>query len=304
MPILIIFSLVLLSTGIADTFSTSIGECTLEIYMGRIEDIPEIVQLVKKESINLVNEFGSIRSRPFSIYITSNMEEFYNKSHGLVPEWGIAIAKLNPDRIIIKAPGIANISFSRMKEVIIHELNHIFLYRIPNHNSMPSWFKEGMAMRSASEFSLLHKIEISKSLWQNQTLPLIQLQNFNTNTKDIVKLAYGESAAAVEALVYYYGEDILIKILNNMRETMNFNEAVEFAINEELMDFQINFETYLKNNYNWVFLFRSPKYIYVILPIILVFGFIYHHYRNKKIIKKWEIEEETDNSQWKDNLPN
>ena len=96
-----------------------------------------------------------------------------------------------------------------MKEVIIHELNHIYLYRIPKHYSMPSWFKEGMAMRSSREFSLLHKIEISKSLWQNQTLPLTRLQNFNTYSEGRVKLAYGESAAAVEALEYYYGEDII-----------------------------------------------------------------------------------------------
>ena len=88
------------------------------------------------------------------------MEEFYEKSEGPVPEWGIAVAKLNPDRIILKAPGIANISFSQMKKVIIHELNHIYLYRIPNHHSIPSWFKEGLAMRNSNEYSLTHKIEI------------------------------------------------------------------------------------------------------------------------------------------------
>jgi len=191
-----------------------------------------------------------------------------------------------------------------MKKVIIHELNHIYLYRIPHHHSMPSWFKEGMAMRSSSEFSLLHKIEISKSQWQNQVLPLTRLQNFSPNLKGRTKLAYGESAAAIEALEYYYGEDILINILNNMRQKLDFQKAFESASNEELVDFQINFETYLKNNYNWVFLLRSPKFIYVILPIILIIGFIYHRYRSKKIIKQWEIEEELDSSEWIDNLPN
>ena len=134
-------------------------------------------------------------------------------------------------------------------------------------------------------------------------MPLTRLQNFNTYSKGRVKLAYGESAAAVEALEYYFGEDILLKILNNMRQKMNFQEALESASNEELLDFQINFEIYLKNNYNWVFLLRSPKFIYVILPIILVIGFIYHRYRSKKIVKQWEIEE-LDHTEWKNNLPN
>ena len=118
------------------------------------------------------------------------MEEFYVKSKGPVPEWGIAVAKLNPDRIILKAPGIANISFTRMKEVIVHELNHIYLYRIQDHYSMPSWFKEGMAMRSSNEFSLLHKIEISKSQWQNKTLPLTQLQNFMLYNNQITGILF------------------------------------------------------------------------------------------------------------------
>ena len=300
----IIFSLIYLNLGFSDSFYTPIGECTLEIYGGRIEDIPDIVHLIKKESENLINKFGAIEIRPFSIYITSNMEEFYKKSKGPVPEWGIAVAKSNPDRIILKSPGIANVSFTRMKEVMIHELNHIYLYRIPNHYSMPSWFKEGMAMRNSKEFSLVHKIEISKSQWQKNTLPLTRLQNLNTYSEGKVKLAYGESAAAIEALEYYYGPDVLINILNNMREKIDFQQSLEYSSKEKLIDFEIKFEAYLKNNYSWVFLFRSPKYVYVILPIILVLGFIYHRYRSKKIIKQWEIEEELENSEWTNELPN
>ena len=232
------------------------------------------------------------------------MEDFYKKSKGPVPEWGIAVAKSNPDRIILKAPGIANISFVRMKEVIKHELNHIYLYRIPQHHSMPSWFKEGLAMRSANEFSLLHKIEISKSIWRKQTIPLQRLQNISSYSRGRVKLVYGESAAAVEALEYFYGENILKNILNKMHFGFDFKQALEFSSNEKLLDFQINFEIYLENNFNWVFLLRASKFIYVILPLILIIGFLYHQNRSKKIMKQWEIEERLDNSEWTDDLPN
>ena len=301
---IIIYSLIFAVPGFADTFSTSIGDCTLDIFGGRVEDIPEIVNLVKKETKKLVTELGNIKQKPFSIYITSNMKEFYERAKGPVPEWGIAVAKKNPDRIILKAPGIANITFARMKEVIIHEINHIYLYRIPQNFSMPSWFKEGMSMRSSREFSLMHKIQISKSMWQHNVLPLARLQNLSTYSERRVKLAYGESAAALEALEYYYGENILIIILNNMRKGMNFQKALESATKEGLADFEIKFETYLKNNYNWIILFMSPKYVYVILPIILVLGFIYHRFRSNKILKQWEIEEKLDNSERTNELHN
>jgi hypothetical protein len=269
-----------------------------------VEDIPEIVQLLKDESVILVEELGEVTLRTYSIYITSNMDDFYEKSKGPVPEWGIAVAKLNPDRAILKSPGIANISFTRMKEVIIHELNHIYMFRIPNYYSMPSWFKEGMAMAGSNEFSLLHKIEISKAYWQNQTIPLQRLRNMSIHNKGKIKLAYGESAAAIEALQYYYGEDTPLNILDEMRLGMEFSEALEATINEEYIEFQIKFEIYLEENYNWVFLLRSAKYLYVIMPVILVLGFLYRTHRNKLKLKQWEIEEELENTEWNEELPN
>jgi len=298
------FLIYFICLAMADTFPTAMGQCTLEIYGGNVTDIPEIVELIQSEVDQLVQNFGGVITRPYSVYITSNMNDFYEKSKGPVPEWGIAVAKLNPDRAILKSPGIANISFTRMKEVIIHELNHIYMFRIPNYYSMPSWFKEGMAMAVSKEFSLLHKIEISKAYWQKQTIPLQRLQTMGTHTKGKIKLAYGESAAAIEALQYFYGENTPLNILYAMRNEKEFIDALESTINEEYIEFQINFEIYLEENYNWVFLLRSTNYLYVILPIILVLGFLYRNHRNKLKLKQWKIEEELMDLECTDNLPN
>ena len=298
------FLICFICLAMADTFPTAMGQCALEIYGGNVTDIPEIVELIQSEADQLVQNFGRVITRPYSIYITSNMNDFYKKSKGPFPEWGIAVAKLNPDRAILKSPGIANISFTRMKEVIIHELNHIYMFRIPNYYSMPSWFKEGMAMAVSKEFSLLHKIEISKAYWQKQTIPLQRLQTMGTHTKGKIKLAYGESAAAIEALQYFYGENTPLNILDAMRNEKEFIDALESTINEEYIEFQINFEIYLEENYNWVFLLRSTNYLYVILPIILVLGFLYRNHRNKLKLKQWKIEEELMDLECTDNLPN
>ena len=126
-------------------------------------------------------------------------------------------------------------------------------------------------------------------------LSLRQLKNVNIYDDDKIKLAYGESAAAIEALLYYYGENILFNIFINLHQGETFNSSLEMAMNENLFDFQIKFEQFLKENYNWIFLFKTRKYIYVILPIILVLGFIYKYYNNNKILKLWELEEELEN---------
>jgi len=63
----------------ADTYPTSMGKCTLEIYGGNVTDIPEIVELIQSEADQLVQKFGEVITRPYSIYITSNMNDFYKK---------------------------------------------------------------------------------------------------------------------------------------------------------------------------------------------------------------------------------
>ena len=287
----------------ADTFLTTFGECTFEIYGGRVDDIPEFVHIIQNETENLTQKFGQVPLRPFSVYITANMKDFNEKSKGPVPEWGIAMAKMNPDRIIMKAPGIANISFTRMQEVLIHELNHIYMFRIPNYRTMPSWFKEGTAMLSSNEFSLLHKIEISRYIRKKQVIPLTRLKNIGSYSRDKIKLFYSESAAAIEALEFYYGDDVLMNIITNLYHSQDFEEALEGAIGEQYEDFQIKFELFLEDNYKWIFLLLATKYIYVILPLILVIGFIYHSYKSNKILAKWALEEEIENIEWNKELP-
>ena len=51
----------------------------------------------------------------------------------------------------------------------------------------------------------------------------------------------------------------------------------------------------MESNFKWIFLLRSSKYIYVMLPFVLVLGYIYRYYRSKQILSKWEVEEELDN---------
>ena len=70
------------------------------------------------------------------------------------------------------------------------------------------------------------------------------------------------------------------------------------------MDFQIKFELFLEDNYNWILLLRATKYIYVILPLILILGFIYHRYKSKKILEEWELEEKIENIEWEEKFPN
>jgi hypothetical protein len=282
----------------AKQINTVWGPCNIEIYEGRIDGIDSIQKKILSDTESMVNKWGAVTVRPFSIYITHSKKDFYDQAKGPVPEWGIAVAKRNPDRIIIQAPHVSGITFSRLLEVISHELNHIYLNRVKQSYTIPSWYKEGLAMRYAEEFGMRHRLEISKAKWQNQLFYFNDLEGFNRVRKTNAMLAYAQSAAMVYAMEYFYGNSIHSTLINIMQGGTSFWNALEKITGDNRIDVQIYMEKFIEDNYNWMFLVNASKSIFVILPFILIGGFLYKKRGNKRIIDAWETEELLEQVDW------
>ena len=177
-------------------------------------------------------------------------------------------------------------------------LNHVYLNRVKQGYSIPSWYKEGMAMRQANEFSMKHRVEISKAKWKNQLFYFNDLERFNRVRKSNATLAYAQSAAMVYAMEYFYGDIIHTSIINAMQNGTSFWDAIETITGDNRIDVQINMEIFIEDNYNWMFLANASKSIFIILPFILVGGFLYKRQHNKRIIDAWETEELLEQVDW------
>ena len=294
-----IFILILiLSPGWGEEINTVWGPCNIEIYGGNIDRIVTIQEKIMRDTQTMVNDWGEVTIQPFSLYITYSKKDFYEQAKGPVPEWGIAVAKRNPDRIIIQAPHVSGISFSRLLEIISHELNHIYLNRVKQSYSIPSWYKEGMAMRQADEFSMRHRLEISKAKWKNKLFYFNDLEGFNRVRKSNATLAYAQSAAMVYAMEYFYGDKIHNSIINTMQNNNSFWDSIKIITGDNRIDVQVYMEIFIEDNYNWMFLVNVSKSVFIILPFILIGGFLYKRQLNKKIIDAWEIEEILEQVDW------
>ena len=274
----------------SNEFDTSFGKCSIIINNKNKSDLISYQKLIKRESLKLINEYGPIEKKPFQIIIPKTKKEFY-KIAKTAPEWGIAITKSRENKIIIQATSIANISKNRFKEIIIHELNHLYIHRLVVSGLMPSWFIEGIAMKFSNEFSYTDKIEISKALWKQQIIPLNALTNFYTKNKYIIKLAYAQAASAVYALEYYYGEKITHQIINLLKQKYTFEDALLQITGDDNIDFQEKYEFYISKYFLWIFLLKTSNMLFIIFPFILILGYLIKKHHNKQIIQKWENEE-------------
>ena len=71
-----------------------------------------------------------------------------------------------------------------------------------------------------------------------------------------------------------------------------FYEALEKTTELNILEFDLKYLKFLKNQYRWIFLLNSSNMIFIIFPIIVIIGYVYKRYTTKIILKKWEYEEQ------------
>ena len=285
-----IYILLILSLLQSNIIDTALGECKIEIFTLSHKSI-----LVEETIINyskeVISQFGPCKQSPYIINITNNRDDFNIKTNGRAPEWGIAITKKNPNRIIMQSPSTAKISFKKLLQVLVHELNHVYLNNIKNSHSFPSWFKEGMAVSESGEFSINDRILISSAKWKNELFSLNELITFRRVNKYNSRLAYAESYAMFISLQSYYGVDIYKNTIQLMNAGYEFWDALVITTGDKKEIIENNIEKFLLKNYNWIFLLNAYNLIFIFLPLILIGGYFYKRYKNKKLLRKWEIED-------------
>ena len=284
--LLIVFINILFSVSL----DTALGPCKLFIF-DENNNIETIENTIISYSNEVINKYEIVLRSPYTIHITKDLKDFYKKAKGRVPEWGIAVTKKNPNRIIMQSPSTARISFNKLLQILIHELNHVYLNNVLNSHSFPSWFKEGMAMDESGEFSINHRILLSSAKWKKELFSINELESFNQVTKRTSKLAYAESYAMFSALKFYYGNEIYKNIIKTMNQGHDFWDALVYITKNEEEVIKNNIESYLLKKYNWMFLLNAYNLIFIFLPLILIGGFFHKKYKNKKQLRKWEIEE-------------
>ena len=95
------------------------------------------------------------------------------------------------------------------------------------------------------------------------------------------------------ALESYYGENIyknIIKKMNN-EKGLEFWDALTHITGDNETTIKVNIEKFIIEKYNWMFLLDTPNLIFIILSLILICGYFYKSHKNRKLLKKWEIEE-------------
>ena len=123
----------------------------------------KVETICEREAPRIAAELGLQRVQPVQIDITDDVAP-YGGSHGSLPEWGVAFALLESNRIVVDVRR-ATTEFNSLDEVVPHELSHIFLHQRAPGVRFPLWFAEGLAHWQSREWSLVDQWELMRGVW-------------------------------------------------------------------------------------------------------------------------------------------
>lgn len=255
------------------------------------------INTIKSHTANLFSTYGYVDTLSFLIYITDEDEEFKSLTSKNIPEWAVGVAKGN--KIVIKSPKKST-TYDSFNKTLKHEIAHIYLSQI--NIRFPSWFNEGFAMHTADQFDIRRKINISWNLLFKRIVNLNQLKNFLSASKSQAYLYYSQSAASIDAMIFYYGDDILDNILYYAKQNKNFNEAfLKATRGDTIDDFSLKYISYLNNHFKFLFIYQFQKIVFFCIPFLLLLVWFYKKRRLKKKIKLWEIEDQLEDLKEREN---
>ena len=200
----------------------------------------------------LENRFDfSLNHRVPLIFYSSNLHfKQTNITPGFIPDGVGGFFEFLKGRVVIPANG----NIHRFRRVIRHELVHVFTYskltrvmrdhRRPLDGVPPLWFTEGLAEYWSGEPDFQHEMVLRDAVASNYFVPLENLDRIYGTY-----LMYKEGEAACRFIAETYGEEKLLRLLEEFWRDPDFRKVVEAVVREDYRDVSDRWTAWVQAQY-------------------------------------------------------
>ncbi|MCH7818687.1 MAG: hypothetical protein IIB40_03925 [Candidatus Marinimicrobia bacterium] len=258
-------------------------------------DIADLVFLAIKKNFDRTADMVGYGGPPIANIIISGSEDEYNQFTGnIMPKWSQGSTNYEKSRIVLKSPSFTGSGGSELTRTVIHELTHFLIGAVAPPSSIPRWFNEGTAMYLGGGETFRSKINISSAIHTNSIISLNEIEYVMTFSSERANLAYAESRAALEYLIEINEESSIKMILAELYLNKSFDSAFTKVTGIDLIDFEIEFRTKIRQRYRYYFLAAAADYIWFLIPGLFILAYLAVKLRNWQTIRRWRVEEEQD----------
>ncbi len=249
-----------------------------------------IVTIIEENVSRVADDLGLTTIGEIKVIIASSDQEFNTLTGQQIPEWGVAATDPGIAAIYLKSPYLST-SETDLEKVIIHELSHVIMCMALEGKPIDRWFDEGFAQYEAGEHDLRGTILLARGLVTGNIIWLNEIDDVLTFHRQKAALAYQVSYMAVQYLIDTYGNDVVVNVIQLLRDGKDMDEALFLSIGVGFQDFQDNWYGAMKKKYLYYLLLDFP-FLFSLVLLILFFTALF--ITRKRMIQKrrmWELEE-------------
>jgi hypothetical protein len=218
-------------------------------YQPRFSRVAEKVdQIARQELPRLMAELGLANLSPIEIVITDDARAYDGSLTHQMPEWGVAFAILEEQRILVDVDK-ATRAYNSLDEVVPHELSHLLMRQRVPHAQLPIWFSEGSAQWQAREWSLVDGWQLMQNVFAGTAPRLDDLRRQYPRGEEPAQAAYRVSYAAFTELFEVVGFDKLSEFLGVVEAKQSFGVGFLEYWGFSVADYAAYFQDDLERRY-------------------------------------------------------
>jgi len=209
-------------------------------------------------------------------------------TEGQAPDWGLAIAFPARGFIVMRSPRLVSGSAPDVRQVLFHELMHLYLGRALGDSSRaaPGWFHEGLASLYAGEWGWSERFSLALALVGRQPIGLRELEASFPAAKVAADLAYLESLVAVSHLRSLGGEEGLRLLIGRLRDGESFDRALRETYGMTYGQFEEGWKRFLVTRYGWAMVASSTWTYWTPAAALLFLLYLFRRLRYRERLGK------------------
>ena len=227
---------------------------------------------------------------PIDVFLCPSQQIYDRLTANSLPEWSAAVAVPARNLIVLK-------SFEEQKSLrtsTIHELTHIMLHTVVDSMAIPRWFDEGLAVYYSDDKTLAARNQVSRALTSESIIPLDEIGNVLSFDQHKAQLAYQESYLTIVFIIREFGRSGLQKLIRAMKTSGSMDKALQQAFGMDMEGLEAAWYRFIRQKRRWNIFIDFEIFIWILILLLFLIGFVAIRLRNRHTLKRWEIEDEYD----------
>lgn len=196
------------------------------------------------------------------------------------PDWAAGLAAPGQGLILLRSPRQLADPL-HFKEVLIHELVHLYLAAGLKGRRAPLWLEEGLAMQLSGETGWGLAAAMTRAVLGPGLLPLARLEHRFPPQADQAALAYAQSYYLVGWLLGRYGEDSLRQVVHSLSQGRPLTAALQLATGHSLAGIQERFDDDMSSRFSWISALTAGGALWALVAVVAAVGLVIRRRRQR-----------------------